>query len=75
MISIEKPTGKWVSVYIAVLTYVAMVFRPIQHKYITHFIKIAIEAPISLYTNTVAVFCFLRNLEGDDETLYRFPSH
>ena len=44
----------------AVLTCVAMVFCPIL-KYITHFIKIAIEAPIS-YTNMAAVFLrFLRS--------------
>ena len=41
-----------------------MVFCPIQHilealhKYITYFIKIAIEAPILLYTNMAAVSCF-----------------
>ena len=30
--------------------------------------KIAIEAPISLYTNMAAVSVFLCNLEGDDVT-------
>ena len=27
-------------------------------KAFTHFMKIAIEAPISLYTNMAAIFCF-----------------
>ena len=46
-----------------------MVFCPTQqkhYKYITHFVKIGIEAPVSLYTNMPAVF--LRNLPGDDIT-------
>ena len=60
-----------VSIYIAscFLTYVAMVFCPIQHmhhKYITQFVKIAIEAP-TCCTPTWQLFSvsFL-NLEGDD---------
>ena len=28
------------------------------NRYITHFVKIATEAPIPLYTNMAAVFCF-----------------
>ena len=50
-----------VSIYIAVFTYVAMVFCPIQHilEALYHsFVKIAMEACISLYTNMAAVFCF-----------------
>ena len=53
--------------YIAVLTCVAMVFCPIQ-KYITHFVKVTIEAPI-LYTNMAAVFCFpsFPSIHNDDD--------
>ena len=52
-----------VSVYTAVLTYEAMVFVGFNtywkdYKYITRFVKIAIEAPISLYTNMAAVLRF-----------------
>ena len=56
-----------VSIYIAVVTYVAMVFCPIQHIYIsTHFMKIAISRCTPIW-RLFSVFLRI-NLKGDHIT-------
>ena len=56
-ISIKKTTGKPLcSCFNLCSNGILSVLEAL--KYITHLVKFAIEAPISLYTNMAAVFCF-----------------